>query len=172
MWIESSGYLKRDLKQFTNDRPYWTILSVDRTIGDFYRHQIETEGIGISFPLAGDHISLIKEEYVKPANIPNKLKFEYCNQVETNGKHWWLPVRGIQLEQFRLSLGLSAAPYYPFHLTVAVAAEPETIRGRAPKEVNTRLKQLINMKKWFSEYLWGQLKEADELIRIQQLYTF
>lgn len=48
------------------------------------------------------------------------MEFGYDHKLVTNDKHLWLAVECDEFATFRQSLGLSAEPLFPPHLTVAV----------------------------------------------------
>jgi hypothetical protein len=76
-------------------------------------------------PAWSEHITVVRNE-----EPPNKLMwdlitseiitFEYSTEMETDGKHVWLPVWCDALLGLRGSLGLKRDPLFPLHLTIGV----------------------------------------------------
>ncbi len=75
-------------------------------------------------PKYKSHITVVRYEPCIANNIQawegKEVKFEYCNVIQTNDKHFWLGVKSDVLTDIRVGLGLSAQPEIPFHLTIGV----------------------------------------------------
>lgn len=82
-------------------------------------------GIKLQRPIHGSHISIVRGEVIPNLNRWNAYQgqviyFHYSNEIETNGKYWWLYVYSPCLVSIRHELGLDSQPEYDFHLTIGV----------------------------------------------------
>lgn len=81
----------------------------------------------IQRPAWGGHISLVRGEDPPAGREPwdalegLELDFDYDGTIETDGKHFWLPIFCETAGNIREYLGLPREPEYPFHLTFGVA---------------------------------------------------
>lgn len=118
-----------------------------KDLGDYYRYllekrfgmhvqtsytpqgeTVERKHFGLKLNLAawGTHISIIRGERVdldiwseKKEKFHNKtFEFEYSNLIETNGSHFWLPVKTLRGKTIRKEMGLRENPKWPFHMTI------------------------------------------------------
>ena len=176
-WIRSRGALKAfGGNRFTKSHKSWMILSCHPSIMTFYFDQIKQQGLNVSTPLAGSHISVIRQERIQDWDcwrslLGQRVNFLYEPMVRTNGKHYWLRVKSPQLETKRLSLGLSPQPYVPFHLTVATKTENEGIQPKPmTKEVLAEVKPLRNMRDAVSPWVWEISPERIKLESFESRY--
>lgn len=105
---------------------WWMIIETPKDILDYYHHWIlKEENIKLQKPLFGSHISVIRGE--EPAEHKKDLwckydqeeiYFQYSNDIETDGQHWWLPITSKQLEEIRSELGFDKYPEHGYHLTL------------------------------------------------------
>ena len=82
------------------------IVEVDPELGRFYRSLIpKAKGVhGTRYP---PHITVVrKEEFVKSSSS-FEVQFEYSTDIKNDHVYWWLPVQCRELNEFRVSLGLS-----------------------------------------------------------------
>lgn len=176
-WISSTGKFhayKGD--KFTQSHKAWMVINCDKSIMAFYLKQIERAGYEVSPPLAGSHISVVRNENVLNWDkweeaIGSKASFEYLPIVKTNGKHWWLQVRSAELEAYRVSFGLSPLPYFPFHLTVAVASKIEPIVQQPISE--EALKEVIRLQRMraaLPSFAWEVSSEKELLKTLEKRY--
>jgi hypothetical protein len=104
----------------------WLILQCDRDISLYYCWFVQKKfGIRLQQSMHGSHISIVRGEIIPYLQKWNAyqgytLKFHYSNEVETNGKHWWLNVYSPCFMSIRQELGLNCQPVYNFHLTIGV----------------------------------------------------
>ena len=177
MWLPLSGilYSGESLKSFTNNRPYWLIIKCPHDLMEFYLYQIMKEGFSVSQPLAGSHISVVRNE--KPLEGLWKtcrglsIRFEYQPKVMTNGKHWWLPVRSEEILELRESLGLKREPRVRLHLTVGVETKlTESVVKKSTREVLSRLEVLSRMKDKLPYDLWKSSLEYLEYRALKERF--
>ena len=176
-FVQSRGMLHAfSDKKFSKSHPSWMVLNCHPTIMTFYLNQIQREGFDVVEPLAGSHISVVRNERV-PAkhiwkqNLGRTCLFEYIPRVETNGKHWWLPVRSTDLSDFRLSIGLKEQPRHPFHLTVAVKAESKGIvKKPISKEAQREIELLEAMALALPLEIWEMSLEKKKLETLKERY--
>ena len=123
------------IEKFTNARPFWMVLQCDRGLMQYYRWWIHNSFRDVwgrtvhktCEPIAQAHISMVRGETPQDLKfwdslIGAKLTFEYSVDVQTNGKHWWLPVQCPQIYEIRGKLGLRPISKVPLHLTIATNA--------------------------------------------------
>ena len=183
MWIPMKGQIRSgaSLGVFDRNRPFWLILQCPKDIMWFYINQIN-QAVADGFqekvvgpPLADCHVSIVRDE--KARRDPWKavqgrlVKFEYQPCLQTNGKHWWLPVRSKEVENLREHIGLRPRGYVPLHLTVACTSVlEEKVRRRATKEVVARRAQLEQMRSKMPSCLWASCPEAQELKTLRERF--
>jgi len=117
----------KEATMFSKARPWWMILEVDWSIMEYYRYWIAKQGEKTCPPLAKCHVSMVRGEEPRDKDywqqvLGKKLKITYTNDLQTNGKHWWLPVTSPDILQVREELGLKP-PKFQLHLTVATKAQ-------------------------------------------------
>lgn len=104
----------------------WLILQCNRDISLYYCWFIQKKfGIRLQQSRHGSHISIVRGEVIDSLQRWNAyqghtLEFNYSNDIETNGKHWWLNVCSPCFMSIRQELGLDPQPIYDFHLTIGV----------------------------------------------------
>jgi len=121
---------------FTKAHPSWMVLTCDEQIMRYYQwwvHNSFKDVWGRSIyqlhaPIARCHISIVRGENPEKTKakvwdqlIGQKVQFEYSNEVNTNGKHWWLPVKCPRLIEIRRELGLPPSKI-PLHMTIGTCA--------------------------------------------------
>lgn len=122
----SKGILKYFPLEGEEKNRGWLIVQCERDISLYYCWFIQKRfGIRLQHPMHGSHISLVRGEVIPclprwNAYQSHILKFHYSNDVETNGKHWWLNVYSPCFMSIRQELGLGVQPEYGFHLTIGV----------------------------------------------------
>lgn len=96
---------------------------------------INQYGIKTTRSAWGAHISVVRGEVPKNKNLwrkhqDKKINFRYDPEtLNTNGKHWWIEIESLELEEIRQELGLTPKYNYlerrtgikkelPFHLTL------------------------------------------------------
>jgi hypothetical protein len=183
MWLSMRGRVKSgaSLGVFDRNRPFWLILQCPKDIMWFYINQINqavVDGLEkkvVGPPLADCHVSIVRDE--KARSDPWKaaqgypLRFEYQPCLQTNGKHWWLPVRSREVENLRERIGLRPRGYVPLHLTVACTSVlEEKTQRRATKEVIVRKAQLELMREKMPNELWPSCPEAQELKTLEERF--
>jgi hypothetical protein len=104
--------------------PTWVILECDKAIVEYYTWFLLKRGIRLEFPMWGSHLSVVRgelEEKTQNANwgyrAGDLVTFTYGDLV-TNGKHWWLEVHSLELEELRSRLGITPHPWAGFHITL------------------------------------------------------
>ena len=123
--LRSSGrlVLGQSFGVFDKRGPWWLTLRCDQGIMEYYSRWLALEGFKVCQPVAKAHISVVRGEIpfrkdLFHCSVGKRFSFNYSNVPETNGKHWWLPVKSEEVESFRFDLGLS--PSQSLHLTIGV----------------------------------------------------
>lgn len=127
----SSGVVRYDPKvERGSFVKWWVILQCDRELVRYYQHifyklywrKLQTQ-------LWGAHCSLVRgEEPLKPGNwkkyAGKVIEFEYeydgefLSNYDKGGRHFWLKVWSAEFGEIRQSLGLTAEPKIPFHISI------------------------------------------------------
>jgi hypothetical protein len=103
----------------------WVIAVVDDEIGRYYRSLYSLEYFykpRINKPLWGTHCTIIRGEIVLPDWVKyeyheTELEIYYCNHMQTNGVHFWLPVRCEEFDYLRNELDIGP-PTCAYHLSI------------------------------------------------------
>jgi hypothetical protein len=104
----------------------WLVLHCCKETSSYYRHLVgrEFRTEALNRPLWGPHISVVRGEKSTEdlRHLQGKIvEFSYHpEKIDTNGKHWWIPVTSPDLIKVRIGLGLLPSPEYPFHWTIGV----------------------------------------------------
>jgi len=130
-WFESTGTLIYDphgrnvsTANKVSD-PWWLLLMCDNEIIRYADWWLKKQWVyTYGYSLYGSHISVVKGE--KPVNKAawkkyhgKKIKFQYSNAINDNGKHWWHFVKCDELGKIRTELGLpEKPPFFRYHITV------------------------------------------------------
>ena len=130
-WFESTGTLIYDphgrsaKSAHKVSEPWWLLLMCDQEIVNYADYWLKKRGIySYKYSLYGSHVSVIKGEVPPNRKLwkkyhGKKIKFQYSNQCNDNGKYWWLFVNCPELTKIRVELGLPKdPPYFRFHLTI------------------------------------------------------
>lgn len=135
----------------------------------FYYHQLTKHGHSVAPPMAGCHISVVRDEEptrkdLWKASVGRSVSFEYQPKLQTNGRHWWLLARSTELLDLRESFGLKRHLRHPLHITVAVhTAIDEVQKKKATKEVQARIEVLLSMMAALPAFAWESSEEKKEL---------
>jgi len=124
-WFVSWGQLL-----FSEDDGIYSLkLSVDEEIANLYRSFIP-KSLRFNRPRYPAHITIVRNEILKDINGLERKElyypFLYSNVIERCDTYIWLPVRAIQLQQLRVSLGLEEMSEWTrpptgedcFHITI------------------------------------------------------
>lgn len=81
-------------------------------------------------PMRGAHVTIISDivddviwEEARKAFHGKEITLKYDVSPKSNGEHWWLKVESKDAENIRVAMGLSAVPYFNYHLTIGYAAD-------------------------------------------------
>lgn len=129
--FSSTGIIRTEPKsKSTPLRPWWALIECCPDLSRYYLEMSKRAywfHKGIQRPAWDGHITIIRGEE-PPAGLKVwkeirsiEITFYYEGTIQTDGKHFWLPVICQQAEVIRLLLGLPAQSEYPFHLTFGVA---------------------------------------------------
>jgi hypothetical protein len=127
----------------TESRPWTAIIKVDPNVVNAYLKDLRSQGIAISQPAWGPHVTFVRGE--RPPNTwgfdrhdgPPKwnlfnglsITIELDPALQSNAKgHYWLNIVSSKIEGtetdlrgLRYALGLTVAPRIPLHLTIGKA---------------------------------------------------
>lgn len=103
----------------------WVIATCDDEIGQYYRSLYTLEYFykpRIQKPIWGSHVSVVRGECDIPENFKGiwnntTVSLDYDNIMESNGVHFWLPVKCKLFNIMRAELGLGP-PICDYHLSI------------------------------------------------------
>lgn len=112
-------------KKYSNKA--WAILNSEIGIIDYYAWWVEKIfGYKLQKPKHGTHITVIREEEINEhlydslweKDQNKEIIFEYSNKIETNGEHFWIPIKCDILLDIRENMGLCRKPIFSLHMTI------------------------------------------------------
>lgn len=127
--MTSWGIVEFDPSSRANPKRGWAIVRCCNDLGRYYRSFLNRRyraDFQVSDTVWGSHISLVREEDSNSEqweiykSRPLTISFYYSNIIETNWKHFWLPVEIPEARVIRRNLNLPELPKFPFHLTIGV----------------------------------------------------
>lgn len=109
----------------TKTRPWTAIVKVNPRVTSPHLRNIRAQGIAISQPAWGPHITVVRGEappmdykLIWDLHDGETIEFETLGEPRKNKNgHWWLDIKSERLDEIRKELGLPA-PRIPFHLTI------------------------------------------------------
>lgn len=111
----------------------FAMIHLDCDMDDYYRWFLEKRyNVKLNLPLRGPHVTIIndREANMLPGSWEKavekyqgkEIEIFLCNDLRTDGSHWWLRAGGDGLWEPRMDLGLGH-PFWSFHLSIGYANE-------------------------------------------------
>ncbi len=122
---KASGNIVFYPKKYSNKA--WSILNCEVGIIEYYGYWMEKMfDIKLQKPKHGAHITVIREEQIEDSIYDSlwekdqnkEIQFDYSNKIQTNGEHFWLPIKCDELLDIRGSMGLVKKGRFSLHMTV------------------------------------------------------
>jgi len=137
--FQSTGRLIYDPYARIKFEPYWLILKTSSELNAYYQSMIlQKYDVRFKQTVWGSHISVVRGTVPPKLDLWNRyqgkvIKFSYSNDIRYSaGGFFHIPVESKELEEIRISLGLTPRPSPNFHLTI----------GRVNKVTLARKKEL------------------------------
>ena len=107
----------------TKRRKHFLIARVDRSVVKYYQWWIwQRFRVKLTDSAWKPHCTVVRGERPRTnawrAHKGEKITLQYSPAFWTNGKHWWLPVYSVDIQNIRRELGLRPLPYAALHITV------------------------------------------------------